>query len=395
MTGPSVRHGFLFPLILDRRLWRSALPWALALFFGANVAVGILAETFHAERRANLLAAIPSVPIANPSVAAEGEARFDRSVGEDLGAFWPRIPDARRSPLVILSGMSQMYAINDKTTGDQTISEHLDDALRPRGARVFGLAAPNLSNEEELLLLLASVDGERTRPAVWIFGLCFDKFRNVDLRPGYQRFLRERPELLRRWKHLAEGKAGRCSKATDKMLDTSRTLMAAKTQDSDTLESRLRRETGAVLPVVGERRDLNAGLQLGSYLFRNWVFGIKPTSKRPVIPYRYDLNREFIELLVEEAAASDVRLLMYVIPLNPQSDNPYVPAEYQAFKDWAAELCRSRGIPFENFENVVPAAQWGEFNGGPDFKHFRGEGHRVVARAILERFATELPTAVR
>jgi len=86
--------------------------------------------------------------------------------------------------LVVLSGMSQMYAINDPQEGDQTISEWLDDALSAQGARVWGMAAPNLSNEEALFQLVMLLQDPVTRPHSFIYGICFDKFRNIDLRPA-------------------------------------------------------------------------------------------------------------------------------------------------------------------------------------------------------------------
>lgn len=125
---------------------------------------------------------------------------------------------------------------------------------------------------------------------------------------------------------------------------------------------------------------------MGLFSLRNRVLGIRPTSKRPVIPYRYDLNREFLGLIADEAARNDVRLILYVIPLNPLSENPYVPGEYAAFKTWLEAFARERRIAFADLERAVPEEHWGEFMGGPDFKHFRGEGHRITAAAILARF---------
>jgi len=49
--------------------------------------------------------------------------RYDLSTGEDTASYLRFVPDASRQRLIVLSGMSQMYAINDQKDGDQTISE--------------------------------------------------------------------------------------------------------------------------------------------------------------------------------------------------------------------------------------------------------------------------------
>ena len=45
-------------------------------------------------------------------------------------------------------------------------------------------------------------------------------------------------------------------------------------------------------------------------------------------------------------------------------------------------------MPFANLEGIVPRGDWGLFQGGPDFKHFKEEGHRLTSRAILDQFGS-------
>ena len=126
------------------------------------------------------------------------------------------------------------------------------------------------------------------------------------------------------------------------------------------------------------------------FLFRNWLLGIKPTSKRPVIQGRHELNRQFLQMMIDIAARYGVRTICYVIPLNPLAENPYIPEQYASFKEWLERICSEKGVPFANLENVVPSDEWGIFMGGPDFKHFKEAAHRRTAQAIVERFGTIL-----
>jgi hypothetical protein len=262
----------------------------------------------------------------------------------------------------------------------------MDDTLSPNGIRVFGMAAPNLSNEEAVLLLLSTMNDPRTHPDVFIYGVCFDKFRNVDLRPEYQAFLKDRPALRSLWGETAKEYAGLYPRAGEKMIKSLSEVEEGKDRERDTLDANLRNWVSRWLPVVSARNDLNAGIQLRLFLLRNWLLDIKPTSKRPIIEGRYGMNREFLGMMADIARRGGVELVLYVIPLNPLAETPYIPEQYAGFKEWLERFCGERGVLFANLENVVPSEAWGEFMGGPDFKHFRGEGHRLTATALLEHF---------
>ncbi len=317
--------------------------------------------------------------------------RRDTSTAEHLEQYWRFIPDARTQRLAIVVGMSQMYWINDRASVDRTISEWIDDAYQSKGVRAFGLAAPNLDNEEALFYLLATTVAPETHPYAMVYGVCFDKFRNTDIRPTLQSFLLRRPDLLRDWKRIAERYSGRYPQAAEKMLGTLRDIEAARNKVAEqSLESRLRDRLAAALPIVAARRDLNGKLLQILFDLRNFVFNIKASTKRPIIGARYDLNRQFLEMLADEARARNVKLLPYIIPLNTLAETPYVTSEYEGFKAWYAEFTKARGLRFVNFENLVPAAEWGLSSGEPDFKHFSGAGHKRTAAAVGEAFAADL-----
>src|SRR5258708_7775729 len=126
------------------------------------------------------------------------------------------------------------------------------------------------------------------------------------------------------------------------------------------------------------------------YEVRNFILGINNMPKRPIVPERYDTNREFLGLLADVAHENGVGVILYIVPFNPRADNPYVPQEYTAFKSWLAAFAQQKQIPLANLENVVPADDWGKFFGGPDFKHFKGEGHRKTAAALVSAFGGKL-----
>ena len=385
---PCMTNNPLWAALADRRLWRGCGRWTILLLIGANVGIYSWHGDLLRHRQQNLLAP-PAAALAQ-GTSGTRPVRYDWSVGEDTSSYWRHIPDAGRDRLAILCGMSQMFAINEARPGDQTISEWLDDRAAPAGTRVFGLAAPNLSNEEALLLLVAALEDPRVRPHWFIYGVCFDKFRNLGLRCGYQTLLRTRPDLRQKWRSLAGKLSRSCPLAAEKMLESLAELQRSGPTASRSVESRLRQFAADWIPMVAARQELNAYAQMRLFLLRNLVLQITPTSKRPVLPARYALNRQFLEAMAVVARQSNVHLMLYVVPFNPLADNPYVPEQYDAFKRWLEDFARRSQVPCPNLENTVPAGDWGQFMGGPDFKHFKGVAHRRLADALWAAFGDSL-----
>ncbi|HEX6641397.1 MAG TPA: hypothetical protein VF215_09810 [Thermoanaerobaculia bacterium] len=377
----------ILSLLRDRRLWRGPFVWTLLIVLALNPLASALIR--YRERQAGIeLAAVGR--LAEDPATSKRPVRYDWSISDHFETFLHYIPDSRNTHLAILSGMSQMYTINDYHPGDQTISEWMDDALAPRGVRVFGLAAPNLSHEEALFLPMATAMKPETHPDAFIFAVAFEKLREVDLRRQYLTVLRAHPELAAEWRKTAERYRTKYPLASAKMLATLAQQQQDDTIDDTSFEARLRQRVSRVAPLIGERRQLNAEMRIHLFGLRNALLGIKNTTKRPIIRDRYDTNREFLGMLVDLGRERGTDVMLYVVPFNPHAENPYIPEEYSAFKTWLTEFARETNTPLANLENAVPSSDWGLFLGGPDFKHFRGAGHKRTADALLQNFSKEL-----
>ncbi len=95
----------------------------LFVFALANVLVAQSRSTLEAERRKNLL-------IAEAGPAGKGVVT-DAAGRETFESYWRRIPDGRESRLVVVAGMSQMYAINEPQPSDRIIAALVDEWLTP------------------------------------------------------------------------------------------------------------------------------------------------------------------------------------------------------------------------------------------------------------------------
>lgn len=364
---------------------RASVGAALVCFVALNVALLPLKSYFEKQHRTNLMQADHSRSNANEV------PRYDWSTGSEQQKYWSYIPDARKQRLVIVDGMSQQYAINDEQPGDRVISEILDDSLKSAGARVFGIAAPNLNHVELLLHLQALVQDSATTPELLVFGVCFDKMRGVEVRETMQQALIAKPALVARWQRTLDSLRSSAPELADQM---SRTLAASRTQQVTRLDQRVEQtlvsRLATAIPIVSLRADLRTFLFAQVYLFRNWVFQIKTSTKRPVLADRYAVNQQALVTSVRFAKQHHIRVLLYVIPLNLSADAPYVTEQYDAFKQWLKSTAATEGVAFANLEAAVPNESWGLLYGQPDFKHFKEAGHLATAKALLPLIRTQL-----
>lgn len=317
--------------------------------------------------------------------------RYDWSTGGEQQKYWGYMPDARKQRLVVLDGMSQQYAINDEQPGDRVISEILDDSLRAANTRVFGIAAPNLNHEEWLLHLHALTQDLATTPELMVFGVCFDKMRNVEVRETMRQVLNAEPALANSWQRAIDSLRASAPELATQM---SRTLEASRAQSVTRLDQRVEQSVvsslAEALPIVSLRADLRSFVFAQVYLFRNWVFQIKTSTKRPVLADRYLVNQQALVEAVRYAKQHHIRVLLYVIPLNLSADAPYVAEQYSAFKDWLKATASQEGVAFANLESAVPDESWGLLYGQPDFKHFKEAGHLATANALLPLIRAQL-----
>ena len=120
------------------------------------------------------------------------------------------------------------------------------------------------------------------------------------------------------------------------------------------------------------------------YEFRNWVFGIKPSTTRPMIKPRYVRNMAAFEALAQHLKASGIPLLVYIAPIRQDVKLPY---EIEAYQRWIAvidQLGAVHGYRFLNLERLVPDNLWGSIRKDDvDFMHFQGAGHKILANRLL------------
>lgn len=368
---------------------RATAGAALLCFVALNLALYPLKSYFERQRRNNLMQSERS------QSGAREIPRYDWSVGGEQQKYWSYMPDARQQRLVVLDGMSQIYAINEEQPGDRVTSEILDDSLKGSGTRVFSIAAPNLNHEELLFHVQALTQDSATTPELLVFGVCFDKMRNVDVRETMRDVLAGVPALDSTWRRSSDSLQAEFPELAQQMR---RTLDGARLRQTlrfdQRVEQSLVRTVSGILPVVAIRSDLRTFLFERAYLLRNWMFGIKTSTKRPILADRYALNQQALVAAVRYAQQHGMHVLLYVIPLNRSAETPYITEQYNGFKSWLNQMAITERAAFADLDTAVPDESWGLLYGQPDFKHFKEAGHVATAKALLPLIRAQLPDSV-
>ena len=140
-------------------------------------------------------------------------------------------------------------------------------------------------------------------------------------------------------------------------------------------------------------RVIYTGFKESRSRFRNWIFGVNPSSVRKLIPAHYALNQQSLEAILASANNNNISVLLYVVPIRNDVKIPYDIKEYENFKQDIEKTALKYGVQFENFENIVPPEYWGEKNSTGlsdeqelDFMHFQAAGHRILANKIYRAF---------
>lgn len=282
-------------------------------------------------------------------------------------------------PAILWLGNSQLHYVNQYRAGDHLAPYWLRQRLHC-GAPV-GMSLPN-ANLQELYVMAAKASSRLPVRAI-LLELCFDDLREDGLRAEFSGFL----DAVDRQRVVAsEVGAGIISGAESAWGD------ANANEENDGLrgfvqksvEDRLDNALSGIWPLWGSRSDLRTQVMVDLYFTRNGLLGITPSTTRKMIAPRYSRNMSALRQLFRDARGRGVAVIAYIAPIRQDVPLPYDLGEYTRWKSAVADMVRAEGATLVNLEALVPAAEWGATSKNDiDFMHFRGEGHRLLANALL------------
>jgi hypothetical protein len=284
-------------------------------------------------------------------------------------------------------GNSQLHAVNQLQKDERNAPDLLAERLASRSIDLVTVSIDNANMQEHLVLFHYLLD--RMQPDMLILPVVFDDTREDGLRDSVVK-LTQKDWVARR---LEENDIGR---KLLKKSSTSTPLPTSEATPQERSEASLNVWLDENIRLWRARSEMRGDFFIYLYKLRNKFFGITPSSKRKIIPGPYTNNMGAFEAVLQTAAASGVRVLVYVAPIGSnRGERPYVQSEYQRFKDDIAVLAMRYGANLENFEDLIPELLWGHKDSTTtdrslelDFMHFTAAGHLVLAEKIDKKIFT-------
>ena len=292
-------------------------------------------------------------------------------------------------------GNSMLHAINQYSAGQENAPLILHRMLERHGLDLVTFSQPNANLQEHYALY------EYLQPRMplelLILPVVFDDFRETGIRET----------LL---SGLNDGEAARGLESTEvgrRLLQRYRTVSDAAEQDIAGLKDTFQEKTETGLNHWLEhnsslwvmRPELRGRFFIGLYNLRNTVLGIRPGSKRRMIPGRYEQNMAALETLLSRAGQAGVHVAVYIAPIRGDVEKPYFLSEYDACKQDVGRLAKEYGADYLDLEHAVPDRYWGVKEstslGGEeevDFMHFQAAGHQALAEALYAALPKETLT---
>lgn len=291
---------------------------------------------------------------------------------------------------VLWLGNSQLHGLNQTRGSETTAVPIIDRWVRAHGAASITLSQPNANFQEHYAMF--EIARASLPLKLLILPAVFDDTREDGVRES----------VLSGLSRSAARDALSGTAAGRRMVAQYRPAAPAGnsgTQDGDlaaldhTVQERTERwfndRLDEAAPLWANRPNARGEIFATLFKARNTALGIDPTTKRPVIPSRYQANMDALQDLLQSAAAHGVRVLVYIAPIRDDVEIPYVADEYARFKADVERLAGASSGAFANLEGIVPGPLWGtkeatRLGGAPeyDFMHFQAGGHRLLADSL-------------
>ena len=287
--------------------------------------------------------------------------------------------------VILWLGNSQLHAINQMRTGDETASAILYRDLKTEYKHLLTFSQPNASLQEHYVLY--EYLSQKLPISYLLLPVVFDDLRETGIRSG----LKDAFKIGEVSTNLSRTEIGRTLIAIQGDKDVVGSDMdALDATVQEKVESYLNSQLESIWGIWAERSSFRGNLMNYLYLLRNWIFGITPSSVRKMIPGRYRLNMQSLKAIMHSANQKDIKVLIYIVPIRDDVTIPYDLHQYNKFKSEVELAAKKESARFINFEGLVPTKFWGSKPSTNlvdveelDFMHFQAKGHEVLAERLL------------
>lgn len=288
-------------------------------------------------------------------------------------------------PVTLWLGNSQLHAINQYYEGDQTAALLLHKDLKKFDIYTLTFSQANANLQEHYLLLSYLLEYFPIKTL--ILPVVFDDLREDNIRHTIENVLTNQFVINK----ISKSYTGKnlIFKFNNKNSTTSVTNRKEDLSEDD-FENLLDEKLNKFWLIWSKREKLRGYLFAKLYLFRNYVFGITPSTTRKMIPGRYEKNINAFKDILKLSLENKLEVFTYIPPIRNDIKIPYDLEDYKNFKIEIENITKKNNYRFISLENIVPPEFWGEKASTNlkkekevDFMHFQSNGHRLLAKSLF------------
>lgn len=364
----------------------------LALMLCAAVLAGVILKIGFSGTRNFEEAALGTLTVGYEARGTNGMAIHTvKQKPEEIQEMLSSIQPEQRT--VFILGNSQSHSINQWESGEINYPEML--SRKATTANILCNSLPNANLQE--FYLIAAWWSTQIQIDQLIIPVFMDDLREDGLRTDFI------PAILEEGFRLptTPSIAAKINEELDALSKPAESavggLAQKKPTPQDIVEEQLNEALSDRSEIWRNRPNARGDFFMKLYQWRNTLFGINASTKRKMIPTRYDANMQALDALLELCVTNNIKALLYIPPIRTDVEVPYDLKEYAEFKQQIERMAAAKSSSFLNLENIVPGPLWGlkgstTADGEPelDFMHFQAAGHELLADALAP-FTIDLP----
>jgi len=119
------------------------------------------------------------------------------------------------------------------------------------------------------------------------------------------------------------------------------------------------------------------------YRARIYFLHLKPSTARSISEVRLRESQTAVERIAEICREENIRFVLLRVPANPLISLYRTPEDHDRYMRYLADMASRFATPVYDFEDLVPAQEWGLAYNGPDPLHMGRAGHRLLASRVI------------
>ena len=283
---------------------------------------------------------------------------------------------------IVWLGNSQLMVINNPDKGEFTASTLAFNRWGKKDITIITFAMPNASLKEHYILFEYFVN--KVKIDIFIISIVFDDTRENRIRSQLIEAVKDKNVN----KQLIRSQIGKSIINSSYLSENKEKKVSLQTK----AEGWINKNIQMCCKWISIRESTQSLISIHLYKFRNYVFNIKPTTKRKMVLGYYEQNLKSLERLLKRSNELQIEVLLYISPLRQDISIPYDLNEYNRFKNNIEELALNYEAHYTNLENIVDGSLWGLKRSTTlknvdeiDFMHFKYEGHEILENKISEK----------